>query len=503
VVMTAPHDAAPLGDKLDKLYGRIVAVLEREPGIKGGAAPGDSAPEPEPELETLHYSRGRDKYDSFPQQRSAASFEDFAEAVLSDRSAAKGLTWISGPFAPNSDGRHHRCRDGALPRRFIAFDLDGATPPGFAELCMMLGEFSGFGYTTASHTTENPHARLILELSRSVDRAEGVRLGAAMQRQIEARLGPGAVQLDPSVYRAEQPIFGPLLGADVMRYDGDPVQVDEVLKDAPSLEESPSRSGRAAAIASRDPVVRALTDRGMIKRDHGDGKLPIVCPFEVEHTEPGVGNATAYLLPNFGGVKYGKFTCLHAHCEGRQHEDFIRALGLDPREVWRAQAGGAAPSVESYGEAAQEDAWRHTEGEKASGGGSPADCESRVILLRGDALRVEPIRWLWDGWLARSKLHILAGPPGAGKSAIAITLGAVVTVGGRWPDGTKCAPGHVVVWSGEDDPADTLLPRLLAAGGDPRRFHIVSATVDRDGPRQFDPATDIPALLTAAREIPE
>ena len=56
---------------------------------------------------------------------------------------------------------------------------------------------------------------------------------------------------------------------------------------------------------------------------------------------------------------------------------------------------------------------------------------------------------------------------------------------------------------GEDDAADTLLPRLLAAGGDPRRFHIVSGTVDRDGPRPFDPAMDIPALLTAAREVPD
>jgi hypothetical protein len=49
------------------------------------------------------------------------------------------------------------------------------------------------------------------------------------------------------------------------------------------------------------------------------------------------------------------------------------------------------------------------------------------------------------------------------------------------------------------DPADTLLPRFLAAGGDPRRVHFVTGSVDRDGVRQFDSATDIPALLTAAR----
>lgn len=92
------------------------------------------------------------------------------------------------PFAQNGDGRHHRCREGALPRAFLAFDLDGGTEERFVGLSTLLWSYSGFGYTTASHTADSPHARYILELSRSVDRAEGIRLGEAMQRQIEARL---------------------------------------------------------------------------------------------------------------------------------------------------------------------------------------------------------------------------------------------------------------------------------------------------------------------------
>jgi hypothetical protein len=101
---------------------------------------------------------------------------------------------------------------------------------------------------------------------------------------------------------------------------------------------------------------------------------------------------------------------------------------------------------------------------------SPEDCESRVLVARGDTLPVKPVRWMWDGWLAHGKLHVLAGAPGTGKSTIAIAFAAVVTTGGPWPDGMECAPGHVLVWSDEDDPADTLLPRFLAAGGDPRRL---------------------------------
>jgi putative DNA primase/helicase len=155
---------------------------------------------------------------------------------------------------------------------------------------------------------------------------------------------------------------------------------------------------------------------------------------------------------------------------------------------------------------AAHDARQRTAGEKAPGGGEArsgngaAPGASHVVVVRGDALHVKPIRWQWDGWLARSKLHVLAGAPCTGKSTIGLALAAVVTVGGQLPDGTKCKPGDVLVWSDEDDPEDTLLPRFFAAGGDPRRIHFVTGTVDRDGKRHFDPATDIPLLVAEARK---
>jgi putative DNA primase/helicase len=162
-----------------------------------------------------------------------------------------------------------------------------------------------------------------------------------------------------------------------------------------------------------------------------------------------------------------------------------------------------------FNDASQDDVRQQTADAKAPGGdeyrsgngAAPPDWETRVVLVRGSALSVKPIRWLWDGHLARSKLHVLVGAIGTGKSTIAIDFAAVVTTGGQWPDGTKCDPGDVLVWSDEDDPEDTLLPRFLAAGGDPRRIHFVTGTVDRDGIRHFDPATDIPALVAAGRNI--
>lgn len=129
----------------------------------------------------------------------------------------------------------------------------------------------------------------------------------------------------------------------------------------------------------------------------------------------------------------------------------------------------------------------------------PAD---GVILARGDTLSPEPVRWLWPGWLALGKLAILAGAPGTGKTTCALAMAATVTVGGLWPDGTRCPAGDVLIWSGEDDAADTLLPRLVAAGADRTRVFFVGDTVEDGQRRPFDPATDTAALLAAARKLP-
>lgn len=124
-----------------------------------------------------------------------------------------------------------------------------------------------------------------------------------------------------------------------------------------------------------------------------------------------------------------------------------------------------------------------------------------VILAKGSDLQPQPIDWLWKHWIARGKLHILAGMPGQGKTTIALAVAATVTTGGRFPDGSRCPAGNVVVWSGEDDPADGLLPKLLAAGGDPARIYFVKgATVDGESV-PFDPARDMTSLMLKIEEI--
>jgi putative DNA primase/helicase len=124
-----------------------------------------------------------------------------------------------------------------------------------------------------------------------------------------------------------------------------------------------------------------------------------------------------------------------------------------------------------------------------------------VELIRAADLTPERVEWHWDGWLAASKLHILGGAPGTGKTTLALSIAAAVSTGGRWPDGTRAPAGNVVIWSGEDGPADTLVPRLMLQGANLDRVFFVSDVRHGDMRRAFDPAVDMQALKEIMQKI--
>jgi putative DNA primase/helicase len=121
-----------------------------------------------------------------------------------------------------------------------------------------------------------------------------------------------------------------------------------------------------------------------------------------------------------------------------------------------------------------------------------------LSILCAARLPPAPIAWLWEGWLARGKLHLLAGAPGTGKTSVALALAATLSTAGRWPDGSAAPAGPVLIWSGEDDPRDTLVPRLLACGADLARIHFVGSVTEEEGIRPFDPAQDTDLLRAEA-----
>ena len=117
----------------------------------------------------------------------------------------------------------------------------------------------------------------------------------------------------------------------------------------------------------------------------------------------------------------------------------------------------------------------------------------------------EPIAWLWRGRIALGKLTLIAGDPGLGKSLITAALAACVSKGYQWPvDGTHAPIGDVILLSAEDDPADTIRPRLDAAGADCNHVHILKAVFDEDdSARMFSLKKDVAALEEAIKSLPD
>ena len=93
----------------------------------------------------------------------------------------------------------------------------------------------------------------------------------------------------------------------------------------------------------------------------------------------------------------------------------------------------------------------------------------------------EEVSWLWPSWLAHGKLALVDGDPGLGKSAMTLDLAARVSAGKMFPDGAPCEPAGVVLLSAEDGLADTIRPRLDAAGADTSEILALATVPDENG----------------------
>lgn len=89
-------------------------------------------------------------------------------------------------------------------------------------------------------------------------------------------------------------------------------------------------------------------------------------------------------------------------------------------------------------------------------------------MARAADVPTRRVYWLWKNLAALGKLTILDGRPGIFKSGMLLDIAARVTTGRDMPTGPSglMYAENVLICSAEDDPEDTIVPRLIGAGAD-------------------------------------
>lgn len=122
---------------------------------------------------------------------------------------------------------------------------------------------------------------------------------------------------------------------------------------------------------------------------------------------------------------------------------------------------------------------------------APTATPKKLRTICMDDVEPEVMRWLWYPYIPAGKLTIIEGDPGIGKSWITCAIAKAVAGGEALPgqEGRPLAPPQrVLLCSAEDNPADTISPRLRAMGANLKLIHFVNEnfTLDKQGIRALE-----------------
>lgn len=133
---------------------------------------------------------------------------------------------------------------------------------------------------------------------------------------------------------------------------------------------------------------------------------------------------------------------------------------------------------------------------------TPSSAPSTLTLLA--TVKPKAIQFLWPGRIPLGKLTVFDGDPGLGKSLTTLDISARVSTARHMPDGSRGhlgGPRGVVLLSAEDDPADTIRPRLEMAGADLTKIAILTEVRAGAGKPRPPHLGDLQALRSAIQDL--
>lgn len=104
-----------------------------------------------------------------------------------------------------------------------------------------------------------------------------------------------------------------------------------------------------------------------------------------------------------------------------------------------------------------------------------------INCKQASEFKIKPLKAYIDATFMSGKIGMVVGHPGQGKSTVTLSFIASST-SGKPLMGTdiQCAPGSAIIIASEDDPEDTMIPRLIAQGADIDKVYIFKDIRDTD-----------------------
>lgn len=131
---------------------------------------------------------------------------------------------------------------------------------------------------------------------------------------------------------------------------------------------------------------------------------------------------------------------------------------------------------------------------------APAAEPARLDVIRADAVELRRVVYLWQHRIPVGAVTVMPGEEGIGKSTIGARLIADTTTGNLAGEYSG-TPRDVVVLAAEDGIEDVFVPRLVEAGADLSRVHIVRGRIGSDiGGRDVIIPRDLHLLGDLVRE---
>ncbi len=132
-----------------------------------------------------------------------------------------------------------------------------------------------------------------------------------------------------------------------------------------------------------------------------------------------------------------------------------------------------------------------------------AEAELGVKMTCVEQFEPREVEWLWADRVPLGMITMFAGDPKLGKSFVTLAMGAAVSRGLALPQSRRPdRPASTILMSAEDDPARTIAPRLVAAGADLSKIHVIESVILANGSEMLPSLrADVDAISAAAARL--